>query len=177
MICSKIFPCFYMIDLEGSVISAIFGDEYGIETATVASEDFNTDIEAYSALQNGAVKVLKVSGASISDADEELHFNEKFYPPKQLDGITTDELEDSSEEALLNAIEVTALGDMSVAITNEFDAMGDYVVSRWTLSSQHFFVEGRILVNLYSYLHYRGYEELKKHDIKSTRFEEVFHVH
>lgn len=171
---NKIFECSYILELTGGAPRAIIPDEFGIESITICSNNFNSDIEALHAANNGIAGVLRDAELQLYSATEKMEFNSYFYPPKDDRARPTP---NERELALLDAVEITPAPDISIALTKQFDPLGDWVMSRWSVESEHFSVVSKILANTNSYLVQQCLDTVAVDQIPQVAQAEHFYFH
>jgi hypothetical protein len=152
----KIFPSSFLLDIEGSAISALLPGDFGIETISIGSKDFNTDMAALSALQQSMRNILQEAHLDIQESNEELAFNPDFYPQTSIGEVSELRRQEEKELAEAEEIEIQDGKDGSrhikIPITKIFDPMGDYITTRWTINNPSFLIESRVMANIESYI-------------------------
>jgi hypothetical protein len=163
MIADKIIPCFYMVEVEGTAIKSIFVDDYGIARMTLASSDFRSDLHAATALD--AVISTLCEQVDLADSRQDLDMNPEFFPSVGSPTLSPEQLQQIEEVAELaeeTSRELAAQNKVAIVITKSFDAMGDYVVFRKTISSENFKIAGRVVSNLGYYSQLKSADQIKK---------------
>lgn len=163
MIADKIIPCFYMVEVEGTAIKSIFADDYGIARIALASRDFQSDLHAASALDT--VIATLSEQVDLVDSQQDLDVNPEFFPSAGALALSPEQLaqiEEVAELAEETSRDMAAQNKIAIVITRSFDAMGDYVVFRKTISSENFKIAARVVSNLGYYSQLKSADQIKK---------------
>lgn len=163
MIADKILKSFYIVELKESAVDTIFNGDFGISKITLGSRDFDTDLMATEAMR----RVLKfvALGAHVDPAtlNEKVEFNPEFFP--SLPPIVLSEEEQEVQDALKEHEEeldeeLSEQGRTAVVVTRQFDPLGDFVESRWTLEAPKFRAEGKIAINPDAYMKAKSIDKM-----------------
>jgi hypothetical protein len=145
----RIFPTFYILEIQGKATESIFPGEFNIEKIAIASTDFNDDMTALSALSEMLSMVLQATpNVNSEDIDEKIEYNPEFYPFLDVSSENSEipEDEENEEENIFSS------DSIQVAITNNFDNIGDFVSTRWTIKSNDLTLLGKVAINPDAYL-------------------------
>ena len=179
MIADKIIPCFYMVEVEGTAIKSIFADDYGIASMALASSDFQSDLHAAAALDT-AIATLSEK-VDLADSQQDLRMNPEFFPSASAAPLSPEQLaqiEEVAELAEETSRDLASQNKVAIVITKSFDALGDYVVFRKTIFSEHFKIEARVVSNLGYYSQLKSADQIKKisYEFENAVTEEIlFH--
>jgi hypothetical protein len=145
MIADKIIPSIYVLELEGVAATSLIGGDFGIKSILIGSNDFKTDLLATSALQ-GALKSLTQAPFADSESKETIEFNPDFFPTLPKIELTEEQRRENEEDEELAASMEDEI-QTAVVLTRNFDPLGDFVESRWTVQGDNFKILGKVVVN------------------------------
>jgi len=153
MIADKLYPSFYLLELEGKAITAIIPGDFGINKIAVGSIDFPSDMMAI----GGLTDAMRFVTGSLEAANtvEEVSFNPEFFPtlaPLELTEAQQEAIMENEEAAEDLQEELEDTDKVVVPLTNSFDSIGDFVETRWIVTAEGFRVEGRVAVQPQYYL-------------------------
>ena len=166
MIADKLIPSFYLLELEGDAIQAVVSGDFGIDRVAVGSFDFNSDLLATAALRQSMQAIADVVAEDPASVKEEVDFNPEFFPTMQRD-LPMDiaaELEEAQAITDVMTEDMVEKGQVPIFMTNAFDPLGDFIQSRWVISSENFKMTGRIAANPTKYMMHKGLEQVKRHE-------------
>jgi hypothetical protein len=166
MIADKVIPSFYLLELEGDAVQAVLSGDFGVERIAVGSFDFNSDLLATSALQQAMQTVADVVAEDLDSVKEETAFNPEFFPTLKYELAIDVEAEIEEAQAITDVMteDMIEKGQVPILITNAFDPIGDFIQSRWIVSSDNFKMTGRIAANPTKYMMHKGFEQVKRHE-------------
>ena len=154
MISDKVFPSFYMVELEGDAVGAIIPGNFGIERIALGSTDFSSDLTAAEALNTALDFILATPDFDLGTHMAESNYNPEFYPsvgeiiPTEEQLAALQEAQAASDE-MQEALGVE--GKTATVITRVFDPIGDFVEQRHTFTGANFKIEGKIAANPQTY--------------------------
>lgn len=163
MIADKIIPAFYVVEIEGSSVNALFNGDFGIEKVVAASASFKTDIAAINAAM---ICVDSISEMSDGEFIKSIEFNPEFFPT--LSPIKSDDEEDIlADQAVADAITQQSMesGKIPVVATFRFDPLGDYVESRYSAKSKSATVMAKIAVDPNIYINHKAAEQVMRSEL------------
>lgn len=151
-VADKLLPSFYVIEIEGQALQSVISGEYGIEKISVGSRDFENDMFALAALSNAMAYIIMNPDVDRSQATENIDYNPEFFPLMKAAELSDEKKAKQLEQEQEAADMTQAIQQTSVAITREFDPIGDFVESRWQIEAPSFKVIGRVAINPDRYL-------------------------
>jgi hypothetical protein len=151
-VADKLLPSFYVIEIEGKALQSVIPGEYGIEKISVGSRDFENDLFALAALSNAMSYIIANPDVDQSQATEKIDYNPEFFPLMKSAELSPEKKEKQRADEEEAAEMTQVIQQTQVAITREFDPLGDFVESRWKIDAPTFSVLGRVAVNPDRYL-------------------------
>lgn len=153
MIADKVYPSFYVIELEGKATKAFVSGDFGIDKIAIGSLDYKTDLEALSGLTDAMSNLLSDVDKT-DDIVEEIVYNPEFFPTLKPLELTEEQKANrlKTEEVIEDMQEKLGENQVAIPLTNDFDPLGDFVEARWTIKSTDFKIEGKVAVNPQHYL-------------------------
>ena len=127
MICSKVIPAFYLIELSGDSTDLIVKAEYSIDRINMCSTEFSTDLGAINGLQS----ILSRLSMKLTNAETETSYNPEFFPTLATQSVV-DEFSDEIQG-------------------EQFDEMGSFVVARSVLTTGDATITGKIIADPIKY--------------------------
>lgn len=172
MISPKLIRSFYLIEAEGVATSSIISGDFGIDKIILGSSDFDSDLNATAAMQEGINFILGTIQTDWDKTEESIEFNPDFF------ALSNDEFaKKQQDEREVIAVEMGPLADNQIAIpmTRVFDPMGDHIESRWALNAPDFKVCGKIGINADEYIKIKSEQVLAEHSHFTGR--DIIRVH
>lgn len=151
MIRDKLLPSIYLVEVSGDSIASIIPGNFGIAKIALASETFPNDLEAHATMS----KVMDHFGMGVPKVD----LNPIFFPTLPELELTKQQQEE--KEAIDKFLEARALmnEEPAVAVTQFFDRVGDFVVSRSTAQHANGQIVGKVAIEPTAYLREKNFEE------------------
>lgn len=168
MIADKVYPSFYVVELEGKATQAFVSGDFGIDKIAIGSLDFKTDLEALSGLTS-VMSNLLANVDKTDDIVEEVAYNPEFFPTLKPLELTEEQKANQlrTEETIENMQEqLEANNQVAIPLTNVFDPLGDFVEARWTIKSADLKIEGKLAVNPQHYLLDKQRDKLQEANTK-----------
>jgi hypothetical protein len=146
MIADKVSKSFYIVELTGSIIDTLIPrEEYGIEKIMMGANDIGDDLRALNAMQHTFETLINLSEKDASKIVKEVEFNPEFFP--MVKNEYAEKIKIAKAQQTLDIEDELEQGQIAIPMTKEFDPLGDFVSSRWTLSSDDFKMVGKVGFN------------------------------
>jgi hypothetical protein len=171
MIANKILPSFYVIEAEGKAIDSIISGNFGISKIILGSSDFPTDLAATEAMQQSVDFITSNLTVDWTQVVEHIDFNPDFFPSLPVTISEEQKLDLLTHELAMHEYdtEMAKSNQLSVSMTKLFDAMGDYVESRWSIESPEFKLTAKIGVNPDKYMQQKIFDKIEASDYFVSR--------
>ncbi len=163
MIAEKIIPATYIVAINGKAVNSIIDGDFGIEQIIVGSTEFDCDLLAMTALQEGVQYVVEQLGDDEFNFEEKIDFNPDFFPsiPKlELSEDAALDAEEIEAQAALMSLELYEKGKFPVVLTQHFDELGDFVETKWKIEGNNFSISAKIAVNPDFYIQEKAMEKI-----------------
>lgn len=180
MIADKIFPSFYMIEVVGQAVESIIPGDFGIERIAFSTNSYQTDLTAIEALQEAVNYIIDSPQINSDNIKEHISFNPEFYPsvgPIELTQQQIDDYELSVEAAEIESEKLEGTGQMAIPISRKFDALGDFISSRWIFESADFQIIAKTAMDPTKYIEEKTIEIMtqKSRPLFPDKNEVTFH--
>ena len=150
MITAKIIPAFYIIEVDGEAVNALFPGDYGISKIVIGSGEYQTDIIAV----NAGEKIIELITENYTTTSELKEFNPEFFPsmPRVSGEVAEDRLREEIEqqEAALGGSDNAKY--VPIILTKYFDELGDFVEAKHTIVGDDFSAVAKIAITPQNYL-------------------------
>lgn len=143
MICEKLLPSMYLIEVLGDAVTTIIPGDNGIDRIVFASETYTNDIEAREKLD----KVLTFLKGDVEGWDEKVALNPEFFP--SMPALVLSEEQEQHQQEIESYIEQASMKSerqVGIPVSQFFDSVGDFVISRSTVSTGESTIVGRVAV-------------------------------
>lgn len=167
MIANKLVESFYVLQLEGGAVDAVLPGDFGIQRISIGSLVFPSDLHAHTAL-NQSIRFIADNVLGATTAQPSMELNPEFFPievpavsdEQLLKQLTLEEQEQMMSENLKE-------NQIALLIPKTFDDLGNFIESKYSLTSKTFKVTGKIAVDPDEYIKHLTFEKIEKRDMLS----------